>query len=88
MKFSLTIPTNKEFQGPPITPVDTTMGYIWLPVLPLPPECPPTQGLTYYSTLQKQFCAGLLPSQHALFGMLHKAHLTNTLQHLLQSKAL
>jgi len=86
MKVSLTIPANIEFQAPPVTPVNTTMGYIRLPILLLPPKCPLTQGPTYYSTLQKQFCVGLLPWQCALFGMLHKANSTNTLQHFLQSK--
>jgi len=66
--------------------VNATMGYMQLPVMPLPPACPLTQGPTYYSTLLKQFCAGLLPWQHALFGTLCKACSTSNLLHLLQPK--
>jgi len=86
LKFSPTVSTNQRFRGPPVTPVDTTTGYVRLPVPPLPsqqsiPECP-----GHYSTIQKQFWASLHPWQQALFGSLRKARSTNTLWHLMQSK--
>jgi len=84
LKFSPTIPTTTEFTGPPVTPIDTTTGYVCLPVPPLPHATTVTQNSKYFPTIQKQFREQLFPWQMALYGTLHKAGPTNTLQHLLK----
>jgi len=43
-KFSPTILTNIEFTGPPVTPIDTTTGYIRTPNPPLPTTQFPTMA--------------------------------------------
>jgi len=55
IKFSPMIPMHMLFTGPPITPVDPTMGYVQLPVIqvtePIPAQAPPVA----YQTIQQQF---------------------------------
>jgi len=78
-KFSPSVPTTLPFQGPPVTPIDPTTGYVRLPVVNIPTTIatsPPSQS---YSTIQKQFRATLQPWQQLLFGSLRKAGSPNTL---------
>jgi len=83
MKFSLTIPTNLQFHGPPVTPIDPTTGYVRQPIPLLAVVPAATKAPTHFSTIQKQFRYGLLPWQKALFGSIRKAAATNTLFQLL-----
>jgi len=77
MKFSPTVPTQLEFAGPPITPLDPMLGLISLPVLTI--ATPDLNTIPQsYPTLQKQFCSSLPHWQLMLYGSLQKAYSTNT----------
>jgi len=76
-EFSPTTPTSLPFQGPPVMPMDSTTGYICLPVVCLPAASTTVQPSS--STIQNQFCASLLSWQCILFGSLQKAGSTNAL---------
>jgi len=54
-KFSPSIPTELPFQGPPITPIDPTTGYVCLPVVPIPQLPTMTPTFPSYPTIQQQF---------------------------------
>jgi len=84
MKFSPTVPTNKEFKGPPITPSDIQLNVIPLPVIPLAAPHPVAAPPLHFLTIQNQFRHDLLPWQRILFGSLRKAYTTNTLYGALQ----
>jgi len=83
-KFSPTIPTALTFMGAPVTPIDTTTGYVNLPIPWLPQPSPPPATYPTFSTIQKQFRDSLLPWQRPLFGSLRKAHSVNTMYALFQ----
>jgi len=78
-KFSPTVPSSLPFQGPPVTPLDPTMGYIRLPVPCAPTEPTGTPLQRQAATIQQQFRSSLQPWQRILFGSLRKAGSTNTL---------
>jgi len=86
IKFTPTIPITLSFVSHPVTPIDPTTSFISLSISPLLPE-PPEELMDFptYLTLQKKFCASLLPWQTALFGTLWKAQSINTLYTLLKS---
>jgi len=86
LKFSPTIPTTRDFQGPPVTPIDPTTGYIKLPIPPLPRNPSPPQHGKYFSTLQSQFRAELQSWKRPLYGSIRKAGATNTLYTILSAK--
>jgi len=68
LTFSLTIPTNQRFDGPPVTPADTYHRTIKLPVLTLSewPQITPPQD--YHRSLITQFRTKLQSWQRPLFG--------------------
>jgi len=76
LTFLITVPTNQEFLGSPVTPFDQYQRYIQLPVIPLP-NAPSTQ-LEYLShkSLTAQFRTTLAPWQRPLFGPIRKLQLT------------
>jgi len=78
-KYSPSVPTQLQFQGPPVTPLDPTTGYVRLPILPLPALPLPNPTPLSFATIQSQFRATLEPWQHALFGSIHKAGSRNAL---------
>jgi len=85
-KFSPTVPTTLPFEGPPITPSDTTLGHVKLPIPPLPAHDPaPPPPTLHQQTLQRQFRHHLEPWQHVLYGSLRKAYSTNTLHQALNA---
>jgi len=86
LKFSPTIVTTLAFSGLPVTPIDTTTGYIKLPVPPLPRNPEPPQHGQSYSTMQSQFRHKLKPWQRALYGPIRKAGPTNKLHRILGAK--
>jgi len=80
IKFSLTVPTELPFTGPPITLTDPTLGYIRLPFPTINAEMTPAnKAATYYKTLQQQFCSSIPPWKCVLFGSLQKAYSMKTL---------
>jgi len=84
-KFSPTIPTPLPFMGAPVTPVDTTTGYVNLPIPPIPQPPPVHKTLPAFSTIQQQFRASLTTWQCQLFRSLRKAHSVNTMHQLLRA---
>ncbi len=77
IKFSLTVPTELPFLGPPITLTDPMLGYICLPFPTIHAEMPLAyKAATHFKTLQQQFCSSIPPWKCVLFGSLWKAYST------------
>jgi len=85
IKFSPTVPTTLPFVGPPVTPIDPTIGYVNLPIAKVNPALA-TLTVTLYTTIQQQFRQQLRPWQCPLFGTICKSHPTNTLHQRLHNK--
>jgi len=79
MKFTPTVPTALDFTGPPITPLDTTHGYIPLPVLPIDNTLNSVPMTLLFPNYQQQFREGLPAWQRILFGSLRKSYNTTHL---------
>jgi len=76
--FSLTVPTNQEFHGPPVTPFDQHQRCVRLPITPLPNA--PSMDLEYIShrSLIAQFHTALTTWQKPLFGLIQKLQPTHS----------
>jgi len=79
MKFSITVPTNQQFEGYPVTPYDDAHCTIFLPVPPIRNQVPLDQHHNYHETITAQFRATLQPWQRPLFGPIHCHQPTNTI---------
>jgi len=86
MKFSPTVPTNLRFEGPPVTPSDTTIGHVRMPIPTIIP--PKIDLLPILSTsIQQQFWQTLVePWQKPLFGSIRKAGSPNMFYRLLRAQ--
>ncbi len=85
-KFSPTVPTTLDFTGPPVTPVDPTIGQVRLPISMVSPIGPVPPQPILFTTLQQQFRASIPQWQLILFGSLRKAYTTPTLYRRLLDK--
>jgi len=71
LTFTLTVPTNQTFNGPPVTPYDVHNQLVRLPIPALPTgDAQPTN--TYHRTLMEQFRTTLENWQLPLFGPIHR----------------
>jgi len=86
MKFTLTVPTELPFIGPPITLLDTRHGYIPLPVLPIVDTLTSIPMMLLFPNYQQQFCEELPVWQRILFGSLRKSYNTTHLYNRLCQK--
>ncbi len=86
IKFSPTVPTLLDFLGPPITPLDPTIGQVRLPIVTLAAPAPPPPSIPFYYTLQQQFRATLPSWQLTMYGSLKKAYSNKTLYNKLVNK--
>jgi len=71
LNFTLTVPTNQAFNGPPATPFDTHHRTVLLPIPMLPAPTEPSIN-TYHCTLMEQFRQTLHQWQLPLFGPIHR----------------
>ncbi len=85
-KFSPTVPTTLKFAGPPVTPLDPTLGQVRLPITEIDVPAPPPPSVLSYPTLQTQFRSTLPQWQLILFGSLRKAYSNTTLYNVLVGK--
>jgi len=86
IKFSPTIPTPTPFTGPPITPIDPTMGYVCLPIAQVALSTSEQTEPVAYQTLQQQFWSTLTSWQKLLLGNLCKLGPTYTLHNALHTQ--
>jgi len=86
IKFSPTIPTPMPFTRPPITPVNPTTGYVWLPPAQVALSIPEQAAPVAYRALQQQFQFTLKLWQKPMFGNLHKLGPTYTLHNVLHTQ--
>jgi len=71
LTFTLHIPTNQSFSGPPVTPYDANNQIVLLPIPALPaPHATPIK--TCHHTLMEQFRMTLDNWQLPLFGLIHR----------------
>jgi len=83
--FSTTIPTNQQFNGHPVTPLDLHHRHVDLPVMA--PTMPPRENtVLHFSSFVQQFRSQLQPWQKPLFGPIKRLCPTNHLRNLLQNK--
>ncbi len=61
VKFSANAPTLLPFDGPPVTPIDPTLGLIRLPVVCIQPVLHPPTKTVQYKTIQQQFRSDIPP---------------------------
>jgi len=80
IQFSPTIPTNQQFQGPPVTPTDKYNRVVKLPVMNLPPCPAPLTQLSPHKLFIAQFRTILEPWQKPLFGSITQCHPTPMLR--------
>jgi len=71
LTFTLTVPTNQQFTGPPVTPYDEHNRVVPLPIPALPHRAG-TQTNAYHRTLMEQFRTTLENWQLPLFGPLQR----------------
>jgi len=79
LTYSIMVPTNQPFDGPPVTPYDN---HQWIVHLPVPPLLVPVQSAMInlcYCTLTAQFRNTLAEWQWPLFGPIHRLQPTVSL---------
>ncbi len=77
--FSITIPTNQLYEGPPVTPYDTHQRIVKTPVISIQPERQLPTPPQYQRTLTTQFRESLTSWQRPLFGPIRRLQPTNRL---------
>jgi len=82
LTFSLTIPTNQEFNRPPVTPYDTQTHLVHTLIMHLPEPTPTIDSTTVIHLLVAQFHAQLEPWQKPLYGPIRKYKKTTYLNDL------
>jgi len=80
------VPMNLRFEGPPVTPSDTTIGTVQMPIPPVTPLKPNPLPISHTS-IQQQFRQSLVePWQKPLFGSIRKAGSPNMFYRLLHAQ--
>jgi len=72
LTFTLTVPMNQPFNGPPVMPYDINNRMVTLPIPALPSNTTTTPNYPHHQTLTKQFCTTLAEWQKPLFGPIHR----------------
>jgi len=71
LNYTLMVPTNQPFEGPPVTPYDTYNQTVHLPIHTLPTVLQSQPNYTHHKTLMEQFHTMLTTWQRPLFGLIH-----------------